>query len=56
MIECLPTCTGPGNPPRWPPITYAEWQEYWYDANYDPKYRRTWRRYRALARARPEGM
>jgi isopenicillin N synthase-like dioxygenase len=35
-IECLPTCTGPGNPPRWPPITYAEWQAWWYDANYDP--------------------
>jgi isopenicillin N synthase-like dioxygenase len=39
-IECLPTCTGPGNPPRWPPITYAEWQEYWYDANYDPEHQR----------------
>jgi isopenicillin N synthase-like dioxygenase len=36
LIECLPTCTGPGNPPRWPPITYAEWQAWWYDANYDP--------------------
>lgn len=36
-IACLPTCTSPGNPPRWPPITYAAWQEYWYDANYDPK-------------------
>ena len=39
-IECLPTCTGPGNPPRWQPITYAQWQEYWYDANYDPKLQR----------------
>jgi isopenicillin N synthase-like dioxygenase len=37
VIECLPSCTGPDNPPRWPPITYAAWQEYWYDANYDPK-------------------
>jgi isopenicillin N synthase-like dioxygenase len=36
-IECLPSCTGPGNPPRWEPITYAQWQEYWYDANYHPK-------------------
>ena len=36
VIECLPTCTGAEAPPRWPPITYAEWQEYWYDANYDP--------------------
>ena len=40
MIECLPTCTGPGDPPRWEPITYAQWQEYWYDANYDPKLQR----------------
>ena len=23
--------------PRWEPITYADWQTYWYDANYDPK-------------------
>ena len=22
VIECLPTCQGPGNPPRFPPITY----------------------------------
>ncbi len=40
VIECLPSCTGPGNPPRWEPITYAAWQEYWYDANYDPKAQR----------------
>ena len=37
VIACLPTCAGPDNPPRWPPITYAEWLAYWYDANYDPK-------------------
>lgn len=36
VIECLPTCTGPGNPPRWEPIRYADWQAFWYDANYDP--------------------
>jgi isopenicillin N synthase-like dioxygenase len=36
-IECLPTCTGPGNPPQFSPITYAEWLDYWYTANYDPK-------------------
>ncbi|MEJ0019265.1 MAG: 2OG-Fe(II) oxygenase family protein [Acetobacteraceae bacterium] len=36
-IACLPTCTDAANPPRWEPITYAAWQEYWYDANYDPK-------------------
>jgi isopenicillin N synthase-like dioxygenase len=40
LIECLPSCIGPGNPPRWEPITYAQWQEYWYDANYDPKLQR----------------
>ena len=40
LIECLPSCTGPGNPSRWPPITYADWQAYWYDANYDPKHQR----------------
>jgi len=37
LIECLPSCTGPANPPRWEPITYADWQTWWYDANYDPK-------------------
>jgi isopenicillin N synthase-like dioxygenase len=36
MIECLPSCISPGNPPRWEPIRYADWQAYWYDANYDP--------------------
>jgi isopenicillin N synthase-like dioxygenase len=36
VIECLPSCTDPADPPRWPPITYGEWQQYWYDANYDP--------------------
>ena len=36
-IACLPTCTSASNPPQWPPITYAEWLAYWYDANYDPK-------------------
>ena len=40
VIECLPSCVGPGNPPQWPPITYAEWQAWWYDANYDPKVQR----------------
>jgi isopenicillin N synthase-like dioxygenase len=37
LIECLPSCTGPDNPAQFPPITYAEWQTYWYAANYDPK-------------------
>ncbi|MBS0641387.1 MAG: isopenicillin N synthase family oxygenase [Proteobacteria bacterium] len=37
MIECLPTCTAPGNPPRWEPITYEAWITAWTNANYDPK-------------------
>ncbi len=24
VIECLPTCTGPGNPPRYPPVSASE--------------------------------
>jgi isopenicillin N synthase-like dioxygenase len=35
VIECLPTCTGPDDPPRFPPITYAAYLEWWYDANYN---------------------
>src|SRR6266404_3807147 len=34
-IACLPTCQGPGNPPRHPPITYAAYLDWWYDANYN---------------------
>jgi isopenicillin N synthase-like dioxygenase len=34
LIECLPSCTGPGNPPRWEPIVYSDWIAYWYDENY----------------------
>ena len=37
MIECLPTCAGPGNPPRWEPIVYDAWITAWTNANYDPK-------------------
>lgn len=36
-IECLPTCSGPDDPPQWPPTTYGEWMTGWYDANYDHK-------------------
>jgi isopenicillin N synthase-like dioxygenase len=35
-IECLPSCTDTDAPPLRPPITYGEWQAWWYDANYDP--------------------
>ncbi len=35
VIACLPTCQGPSDPPRFPPITYAEYLRWWYDANYN---------------------
>ncbi len=34
-IACLPTCQGPGHPPRYAPITYAAYLDWWYDANYN---------------------
>ena len=40
MIECLPTCTGPENPPRWEATTYEAWITYWTNANYDPNKQR----------------
>ena len=35
IIECLPTCTSLAHPPAWSPITYEQWQHYWYDTNYN---------------------
>jgi isopenicillin N synthase-like dioxygenase len=35
VIACLPTCQGPGAPPRFPPITYSDYLHWWYDANYN---------------------
>ena len=35
VIECLPSCTGPGNPPRYPPITYSAYMDGFTRANYD---------------------
>jgi isopenicillin N synthase-like dioxygenase len=35
VIECLPTCQSPDNPPRFPPITYGDYLTWWYDANYN---------------------
>jgi len=40
LIECLPTCQGPDNPPRFPPITYEAYLTWWYDANYDARTQR----------------
>ncbi len=37
VIECLPTCRGPGNPPKYPPITYSDYVSWWYDENYNVK-------------------
>jgi isopenicillin N synthase-like dioxygenase len=34
-IACLPTCQGPANPARFPPITYDAYLHWWYDANYN---------------------
>jgi len=35
VIACLPTCEGPQRPPKFAPITYADYLEWWYDANYN---------------------
>ena len=34
-MECLPSCTSAGNPPRHAPITYAEYQAWFQARNYD---------------------
>lgn len=34
MIECLPGCSGPGNPPRYPPRTFAEYYAWFVKMNY----------------------
>jgi isopenicillin N synthase-like dioxygenase len=34
MIECLPGCSGPDNPPRYPPRTYAEYYAWFVKMNY----------------------
>ena len=36
-IACLPTCQGPDNPARFPPITYDAYLHWWYDANYNAR-------------------
>jgi isopenicillin N synthase-like dioxygenase len=36
-IECLPTCCGPDNPPKYPPITYGEYRVWWLNSNYGAK-------------------
>ena len=34
LIECLPSCTGPGDPPRYPPAVYRDLVLDFYNANY----------------------
>jgi isopenicillin N synthase-like dioxygenase len=35
VIECLPTCQGPDNPAKFPPLSYDDYLRWWYDSNYD---------------------
>ncbi|HVC51466.1 MAG TPA: 2OG-Fe(II) oxygenase family protein [Stellaceae bacterium] len=35
VIECLPTCTGPGNPPRYEPVRYGDYLMDRLNRNYD---------------------
>lgn len=35
VIDCLPSCQGPGSPPQYPPIAYSDWLAWWYDRNYN---------------------
>jgi isopenicillin N synthase-like dioxygenase len=34
LIECLPSCQGPGNPPRYPAQTFADYYAWWVRTNY----------------------
>jgi len=34
MVECLPSCAGPGNPPRYPPALYRDLILEFFNANY----------------------
>lgn len=34
VMECIPTCTGPGHPPKYPPTTYPEYQLWFGSRNY----------------------
>jgi len=37
QIACLPTCQGPDNPAKFPPISYDAYLHWWYDANYNAR-------------------
>lgn len=34
VMDCLPTCSGPGNPPKYEPITYVEYMQWFRNMNY----------------------
>jgi isopenicillin N synthase-like dioxygenase len=34
LIECLPGCQGPDNPPRYPPQTFGDYYAWWVKVNY----------------------
>ncbi|HXZ01164.1 MAG TPA: 2-oxoglutarate and iron-dependent oxygenase domain-containing protein [Stellaceae bacterium] len=52
LIECLPSCTGPGNPARYPPALYRDFVLEFYRANY---FHQKGHRSEALARLAEEG-
>jgi isopenicillin N synthase-like dioxygenase len=35
VIECLPTCRSASDPPRFPPIVYGDYLDWWTDQNYN---------------------
>ncbi len=35
VMKCIPTCTGPGNPPKYEPTTYAQYMDWFMGQNYD---------------------
>ncbi len=35
LMTCLPSCQSEDNPPRYKPITFAEYQTFYRKANYD---------------------
>ena len=36
QIECLPSCRSSDNPAKFPPISYGEYMDWWYESNYNP--------------------
>lgn len=34
IMQCIPTCTGPGRPPKYPPTTYPDYQLWFGSRNY----------------------